>query len=373
MKKFLLCLTLVAMATACSREPEPVAVEEVADVAAGKALVEANCTSCHGHDGGGTAAGIPDLAAQPEAYLRAALTAYRDGTRTHAALHDLTAELTDPNIRNIAAYYASLPSLGTATAAQLPDERFIYEQGEIAAAECETCHGSNGNSTTSGIPSLAGQQPLYFIAATQAYINGSREHPTAKTMMSGMERVDLEKLALYFASQVPPSREAPEVGDPVAGEPLSAVCGGCHGMDGVSHDATTPNLAGQDPVYLAAAIRAYRDFNRHDEFMLAEAGDEQIADIAAFYAVQTPQAAKREPVSARLLAETCDRCHGPGVENTAIAVPNINGQDRDYLMMVMRAYRDNKRPNSMMHSMSSPYSDTMIEAIATLYANRPAE
>ena len=107
--------------------------------------------------------------------------------------------------------------------------------------------------------------------------------------------------------------------------------------------------------------------------MLAEAGDEQIADIAAFYAVQTPQAAKREPVSARLLAETCDRCHGPGVENTAIAVPNINGQDRDYLMMVMRAYRDNKRPNSMMHSMSSPYSDTMIEAIATLYANRPAE
>jgi cytochrome c553 len=144
-------------------------------------------------------------------------------------------------------------------------------------------------------------------------------------------------------------------------------------MDGVSHDATTPNLAGQDPVYLAAAIRAYREFNRHDEFMLADASDEDIAHIAAFYAVQTPQAARREPVSARLLADTCDRCHGPGVQNASMAVPNINGQDRDYLVMVMRAYRDEKRSNSMMHSMSSPYSDTMIEAVATLYANRASD
>ena len=53
--------------------------------------------------------------------------------------------------------------------------------------------------------------------------------------------------------------------------------------------------------------------------------------------------------------------------------PRIAGQDRDYLIMVMRAYRDGRRPNSAMHSMSSPYSDAMIEGVATIYANRGSE
>jgi cytochrome c553 len=39
----------------------------------------------------------------------------------------------------------------------------------------------------------------------------------------------------------------------------------------------------------------------------------------------------------------------------------------------MKAYRDNDRGNSMMHKMSSNYSDEMIEAIATYYASHPAD
>jgi len=54
-------------------------------------------------------------------------------------------------------------------------------------------------------------------------------------------------------------------------------------------------------------------------------------------------------------------------------VPRLNGQDRDYLIMALRAYRDDKRQSTMMHKMSLPYSDSMIEAIATLYANRAPE
>jgi cytochrome c553 len=56
-----------------------------------------------------------------------------------------------------------------------------------------------------------------------------------------------------------------------------------------------------------------------------------------------------------------------------MATPNLNGQNRDYLIMALRAYRDDKRESSVMHKMSLPYSDTMIEAVATHYANRAPE
>jgi cytochrome c553 len=54
-----------------------------------------------------------------------------------------------------------------------------------------------------------------------------------------------------------------------------------------------------------------------------------------------------------------------------MAVPIINGQDEDYLIMALRAYRDDRRRSSVMHVMSVPYSDTVIESIASFYASQP--
>ena len=59
-------------------------------------------------------------------------------------------------------------------------------------------------------------------------------------------------------------------------------------------------------------------------------------------------------------------------ENPTMAVPKISGQDKDYLVRALRAYRDGKRGSSMMHRMSLPYSETIIESVASLYANQPA-
>jgi len=56
-----------------------------------------------------------------------------------------------------------------------------------------------------------------------------------------------------------------------------------------------------------------------------------------------------------------------------MAVPKINGQDKDYLVMALRAYRDDKRESSVMHKMSLPYSDSVIESISSFYASQPAK
>ena len=48
------------------------------------------CASCHTESGCSRTAGTPHLAAQDETYLRQALTAYRNGERSHAAMRALT-------------------------------------------------------------------------------------------------------------------------------------------------------------------------------------------------------------------------------------------------------------------------------------------
>ena len=56
-----------------------------------------------------------------------------------------------------------------------------------------------------------------------------------------------------------------------------------------------------------------------------------------------------------------------------MAAPKMRGQDRDYLIRAMRAYRDGKRESSTMHNMSSVYSNAIIESVSSYYANQPAK
>lgn len=357
------------MLGACSKEAE---TPPAGDVEAGKALVAEECAGCHGMDGRGEKSNIPNLAAQPAEYLADALNAYRDGRRHHAALEELAASLSDADIRNIAAYYASQPPLPVLEPTEhLNAAAALYDEGGKIAAICEKCHGEGGYSVEAGVPSLAGQQPAYLIASTQEYVKGNRGHAEKEEMLRGLEQLDIEKMAMYFASQIPPQREPPPFGDPQRGEPLTADCGECHGAHGVSRDPLVPSLAGQEPNYLVKAIKAYRDHERHqDEEMLAGQTDAEIEDIAAYYSVQQARAAADESPAMEELAAKCDRCHGPPVGERKLVVPALNGQNREYLVKVMKAYRDDERGSRMMHKMSARYSDETIEAIAAYYANR---
>ena len=77
------------------------------DVAAGKAKA-ATCAGCHGADGISAVPTYPNLAGQKEAYLVATLKGFRDGTRKNATMNPMAKPLSDADIDNLAAYYASL-------------------------------------------------------------------------------------------------------------------------------------------------------------------------------------------------------------------------------------------------------------------------
>ena len=77
--------------------------------------------------------------------------------------------------------------------------------------------------------------------------------------------------------------------DAEAGKVKSAVCAACHGPAGVSANPLWPNLAGQKEQYLVKQIKAFRDGDRKDLMMapmVAGLSDDDVANLAAFYAAQ---------------------------------------------------------------------------------------
>src|SRR3977135_2087022 len=79
-------------------------------------------------------------------------------------------------------------------------------------------------------------------------------------------------------------------GNPQRGKPLSYTCLGCHGVDGYKNaypNYSVPELEGQHPEYLAAALKEYRDGDRAHLTMHSQASsltDQDIADVVAYFA-----------------------------------------------------------------------------------------
>ena len=70
------------------------------------------------------------------------------------------------------------------------------------------------------------------------------------------------------------------------------ICSACHGVDGNSTNPLWPKLAGQHEAYLAKQIRAFKSGERTDPTMapmISMVKDEDIDDIAAYYASQKPK------------------------------------------------------------------------------------
>lgn len=100
----LMIMSVAAVALMATSEPA-----QAGDPEAGEAI-SATCAACHGADGIGTLPIYPVIAGQYEDYLVHALKAYRDGARKNIVMGGMAAALSDEDIENLAAYYASLPS-----------------------------------------------------------------------------------------------------------------------------------------------------------------------------------------------------------------------------------------------------------------------
>ncbi|WP_421241391.1 c-type cytochrome [Aeromonas enteropelogenes] len=99
MQKWVYALPLLALAWGHNAR--------AADIEAGKAKA-AVCASCHGVAGKASVPVYPHLAGQQEAYLLKQLKAFKDGSRKEPLMVPFMAPLSEADMENLAAYYASL-------------------------------------------------------------------------------------------------------------------------------------------------------------------------------------------------------------------------------------------------------------------------
>jgi cytochrome c553 len=102
MKRFRLVQWALALGAAIGLPPA-----HAQDAQAGRQKAQA-CAVCHGPLGLSTAPDAPSLAAQPAMYLAAQLRAYRSGARKHEVMAVMAKPLTDEDIANLAAWFASI-------------------------------------------------------------------------------------------------------------------------------------------------------------------------------------------------------------------------------------------------------------------------
>ena len=146
----------------------------------GKARAEAaGCFACHGVDGIATADGlaadknVPNLAGEPNLYLQFQLVFFRKGVRKNETMNAMAQQLSDDDLRDISAYYASLPGPdGSKAPDNAPQETELG--GKIAQGiHCTNCHGDHFEGVDN-IGRLAGQREDYVYNALRDFKSGAR-------------------------------------------------------------------------------------------------------------------------------------------------------------------------------------------------------
>lgn len=260
------------------------AAEDAGDPFAGIRDDMKKCIKCHGEDGNSSASGMPNLSAQDPVYFAQSMNAYVDGGRNHRMMERLVADLDESAIADMGVFYAVQPPRPTETAG-----KGDAAAGQAAAEPCANCHGADGNANGADMPTLAGQDPRYFVKAMKAYKDGKRQHEQMFEAVDPLSEADIDDLATFYAEQQPVRRN---VRAPLTSNEWIQRCERCHGLDGNSSDPRFPMLAGQDKTYLKNAVHTYTTGTNGSTAMHAMADplkESDIDRIVSYYAAQEPK------------------------------------------------------------------------------------
>ncbi len=255
----------------------------------------------------------------------------------------------------------------------------VAEGKRLADATCARCHGAKGISNSKGVPHIAGQRPAYLHLELRAYQTGTRGNTPMEAAVKFLSDDALVKVAAYYANldQATPSnaKPAPAKPDPVqAGKAAASGCAGCHGEGGISKTGGVPSLIGQDPKFLVSAMQAYKSGQRKNDMMktlLAAVTETEMGNIALYYALQKPARAATpaagDKAAGKAAAADCGGCHGDQGVSGSPATPSLAGQDAEYLVEALKAYKSGTRSDDTMKSLAAALDEKNMKNIATYY------
>ena len=171
------------------------------DIAAGAAKAEV-CQGCHGEKGVSELPTVPSLAGQTDNYLQWQLVFFRSGRRKNEIMGPLSADLSDLDIRNLGAYFASLPPATTAIASDAPADADAFGKTVAEQRHCAACHMENFTGKQAAAR-LVHQHEEYLVKALSDYRAGERPSTGVAAMTevaSGLSDQDISALAHYLAT-----------------------------------------------------------------------------------------------------------------------------------------------------------------------------
>ncbi len=206
---------------------------------------------------------------------------------------------------------------------------------------------------------------------------------------------NLFKTALISLGLIAMAQGAVAAGDAAAGEANSTGCAACHGSDGNSPAANFPKLAGLGEKYLAKQMQDIKSGARPIAEMtgqLDNMSDQDIDDLAAFYASKTTQLSGAKEMTVQLgtgvkvdaielgtklyrvgnmetKVPSCTGCHSPrGQGNSPAGYPRLSGQHAAYIEKQLKDFRAGNRTNDgdtmIMRDVAAHMSDAEITAVA---------
>lgn len=173
--------------------------------------------------------------------------------------------------------------------------------------------------------------------------------------------------------------------DPAKAEQyVTTVCAGCHGMDGNSPLPANPNLAGQQPEYIAKQLADFKSGERKNPIMTGMAAmlatPEDLKNIGAYFGMKAPKPGEVKDKELAALGQklykggnmangipACASCHGANGAGVPAQFPRLAGQYSDYTVAQLTTFRTGERANDnakMMRMIAAKMSDQEIKAVA---------
>ncbi|MQA20133.1 c-type cytochrome [Rugamonas sp. FT103W] len=177
------------------------------------------CLECHGGSGEGqgfsvgTDGKFAKLGGQYPEYIIKQIQDFRSGKRKHEFMKMMATGISDADLADIAAYFATLPPMPAAAksaqahqqaTAPLSHAQQLYAQGDPARKlpACTSCHGEGGKGTAGAGPVIGGQGQRYLEQQLHDWRSGSRNNSAGGVMnqfAAPLSDAEIEALARYVS------------------------------------------------------------------------------------------------------------------------------------------------------------------------------
>ena len=161
------------------------------------ATLALRCTMCHGARGL-SQADTPNLAGQYPVTIYKELVDFKTGARASAVMAPVMADLSDADMRDLAAYFAYLPRVTTSGLAAGEPPRIVASGAPLRGiAPCGACHGEVDSKASAAW--LEGQPAVYLRTQLEAFATGARHNDIGEQMRNIVRRMTADEIAAASA------------------------------------------------------------------------------------------------------------------------------------------------------------------------------